>query len=83
VVSDSDFADISRRSTIFPNGYIVTVELSEKAYYILTEIDYNSRRFIELKRVEADGNQSDRRLMENAFETLGISREGNLLQPNQ
>ena len=83
VVSDSDFADTSRRSTIFPNGHIVTVELSERAYYILTKIDYSSRRFIELKRIEADGNQSDRRLMDSAFEALGISREGDLLQPNQ
>ncbi|MDR2008949.1 MAG: hypothetical protein LBQ22_00510 [Bacteroidales bacterium] len=79
LIDDSDGVDIFI-STIFPNDYIVTVQSIDKTYYILSKIDYESRKFIELKKIEADSNQSYYSIMNNAFETLGISETGELLE---
>jgi hypothetical protein len=82
LIDDSDGVDIFI-STIFPNNYIVTVQSIDKTYYILSKIDYGSRKFIELKKIEADSNQSYDSIMNDAFETLGISETGELLEENK
>jgi hypothetical protein len=80
---DSDeYSNIYTYSVIFPNNYIVTIKVTEKAYYILSKIDYENRKFIELKRLETSRNQSDYEIMNNAYEALGISRTGELLEDN-
>jgi hypothetical protein len=81
VVDETDY-NWSIHSTIFPNNYILTVNRENKAYYILSKIDCESRKFIELKKIEIDKNQNDNDLWENAFEVLGISRTGELLEEN-
>jgi hypothetical protein len=82
LIDDSDEADVFTRSTIFPNNYIVTVQSIDKTYYILSKIDYESRKFIELKKIETDSNQSYNTIINNAFEALGISITGELLEDN-
>ncbi|MCL2027168.1 MAG: hypothetical protein FWG79_01655 [Bacteroidales bacterium] len=77
----SDDMDVFTRSTIFSNNYIVTVQSAEEAYYILSKIDYATRRIIELKKMEVDVNQPLRKLVDDSFEALGISKEGELLEP--
>jgi hypothetical protein len=81
LIDDSDTIDVFM-STIFPNNYIVTVQSIDKTYYILSKIDYESRKFIELKKIEADSNQSYDSIMNDAFEALGISSDGELLENN-
>jgi hypothetical protein len=81
-VDDSDEADVFTWSTIFPNNYIVTVQSIDKVYYILSKIDYETRKFIELKKIETNRNQTDNDLWNNSFEALGISRTGELLEDN-
>jgi hypothetical protein len=70
-------------STIFPNNYIVTIDVTDKSYYILSKIDYETQKIIELKRLKIDKNQTDNDLESNAFEALGISRTGELLEDNE
>jgi hypothetical protein len=48
VVDDSNEGDIFTWSTIFPNNYIVTVQSITKTYYLLSKIDYDSQKFIEI-----------------------------------
>jgi hypothetical protein len=80
---DSDeYSNIYTYSIIFPNNYIATIKVTEKVYYILSKIDYEGHKFIELKKVEANRNQSDYAIMNNAFEALGISETGELLEEN-
>jgi hypothetical protein len=74
-------------STIFPNNYIVTayiitVQSTNKVYYILSKIDYEFRKFIELKKIETTPNQTYNDLESNAFKALGISETGQLLENN-
>ncbi|MDR1554052.1 MAG: hypothetical protein LBS69_11420 [Prevotellaceae bacterium] len=83
ILDDSNEADVFTWSTIFPNNYIVTVQSIDKTYYILSKIDYDSQKFIELKKIEADSNQSYYSIMNDAFETLGISETGELLEEKQ
>jgi hypothetical protein len=84
VVDDSDdYGNWYTRSTIFPNNYIVTIRSAEKIYYILSKIDYEARKFVELKKVEATVCHSYNELESNAFEALGISRTGELLEDNE
>jgi hypothetical protein len=81
VVDNDPEADAFIWSTIFINkNYIVTLESIDKLYYILSKIDYESRKFIELKRVETIRNQSYDAIMNNSFYELGISEEGELLE---
>jgi hypothetical protein len=79
LINDSEEVNVFM-STIFPNNYIVTVQSIDKTYYILSKIDYESRKFIELKKIESGSNQSYYSIMNDAFETLGISRKGELLE---
>jgi hypothetical protein len=81
VVDETDY-NWSTHSTIFPNNYILTVNRENKAYYILSKIDYESRKFIEVKKIETNIYQDEDDLWENAFEALGISRTGELLEDN-
>jgi hypothetical protein len=80
---DSDeYSNIYTYSIIFPNNYIAAIKVTEKVYYILSKIDYEVHKFIELKRVEANRNQSDYAIMNNVFDALGISETGELLEDN-
>jgi hypothetical protein len=58
------------------------VQSITKTYYILSKIDYDSQKFIEIKKIEADSNQSYYSIMNDAFEALGISETGELLEEN-
>jgi hypothetical protein len=81
---DSDeYSNTYTYSLIFPNNNIATIEVSEKAYYFLSQVNYETRKFIELKRIETNRNQSDYAIMNNIFEALGISETGELLEENQ
>jgi hypothetical protein len=83
VIDDSDeYGNWYIYSTIFPNNYILTLKVEEKAYYILSKIDYEARKFIEMKKVETTKDQSDNEIWYNAFEALGISSDGELLEDN-
>jgi hypothetical protein len=82
LIVDSDGGDVFTWSTIFYNNYIVTIQSIEKKYYILSRIDYESRKFIELKKIKAENYHSYDELKMNAFETLGISITGELLEDN-
>jgi hypothetical protein len=77
-----DYGNTYTRSTIFFNNYILTVEAYEKAYYILSKIDYETRKFIELKKIETKRWQGDKEIIDNAYEALGISKTGELLEDN-
>jgi hypothetical protein len=76
----SNEGDIFTWSTIFPNNYIVTIQSIDKTYYILTKIDYESRKFVELKKIETPIYHTYNELESNAFEALGISETGELLE---
>jgi hypothetical protein len=78
-----DYGNWYTYSTIFPNNYILTLQVADKAYYILSKIDYESRKFIELKRIETTKNQTDDDIWNNAFNALGISRTGELLEGDE
>jgi hypothetical protein len=78
VVNDSDEADVYTRSTIFSNGYIVTIQSNEKGFYILTKTDCSARKFIEIKKIEFDMNQSYDNIQKKVFEILEISEKGEL-----
>jgi len=70
---------------IFPNGYIATVECQEEGvnfvYYVLSKIDYENRKFVELKRIKANRADMDTHSLfdKNSFKVLGISEKGELL----
>ena len=86
IVSDfsDDLGNVVTHSIIFPNNNIVTVQIrSEKINYVLLRIDYKSHTFLELKKIETESNQSDDSIMDNSFDILGISKEGELLEPNE
>jgi hypothetical protein len=55
------------------------IKVAEKAYYILSKIDYDTQKFIELKKVETNRDQSDNAIMNGVFGALGISEKGELL----
>jgi hypothetical protein len=78
----SNEGDIFTWSTIFPNNYIVTIQSVDKIHYILSKIDYKDRKFVELKKIEATMYNNYNELESNAFEVLGISRTGELLEEN-
>jgi hypothetical protein len=80
IIADSpDEGDSYISGIIFPNNYIVTIQVAAKSYYILSNIDYDSRKFIELKKIEIDDEQSDYEIMNNVFNVLNISKSGELL----
>jgi hypothetical protein len=82
ISEDADGGDDYTYSTIFSNNYIATVKMGTTSYYILSKIDYETQKFIELKKIEIDNNQSNYTIMNNVFEALGISKTGELLEDN-
>jgi hypothetical protein len=78
-----DFGNVYTHSTIFPNNYIAMVQVAEKSYYILLKIDYESKKFIEIKRVSINDGQSYNDIKHYVFNALGISEEGELLEENE
>jgi hypothetical protein len=83
VLADSpDEGDDYTAGIIFSNNYIATIQVAVKSYYILSKIDYETQKFIEVKKIEIDNNQSDYAIMNNVFEELGISETGELLEDN-
>jgi hypothetical protein len=82
-VDDSDdYGNWYTRSTIFQNNYIATIQFYDKAYYILSKIDYDNKKFVELKKIEIDKNLSENEIKADWFYTLGISSKGDLLEDN-
>ncbi|MDR2423294.1 MAG: hypothetical protein LBD59_01040 [Prevotellaceae bacterium] len=80
---DDDPVDTYIHSIIFSNNYIAIIQVAEKSYYIFYKIDYENRKFMELKRVKFDSSQSDYEIKNNIFDALGISEEGELLEENE
>jgi hypothetical protein len=83
IINDPDRGGYMTWSTLFPNGYILTIQSEEKGFYILTKIDYVLRKFIEIKKIEFIQNKSDDKVEKEAFEALGISKKGILLESNK
>jgi hypothetical protein len=83
IVADfSNERDQFIQSIMLPNDYIVTVQSIDKTYYILSKIDYESRKFIEIKKIKPSSVQSFHGIMNDAMKTLGISETGELLENN-
>jgi hypothetical protein len=84
VVDDSDdYGNYYTRSTVFKNNYIATIQCYDQVYYILYKIDYEAKKFVELKKIEVDPtDQNDNTIRSNLFYTLGISETGELLEDN-
>lgn len=83
VVSDfsDDMGNKVIHSTIFPNDYIVTTQINEKTYHNLIQIDYNTHRFNEIKKMESKINMFEQeKQFEEAFSVLGISEKGELME---
>jgi hypothetical protein len=81
--NSDEYGNIYTYSVIFPNNYIATIQFYDQVYYILYKIDYNTKKFIEVKKVEVDPTeQNDNTIRSNLFYTLGISEIGELLEDN-
>jgi hypothetical protein len=81
--NSDEYGNIYTYSIIFPNNYIATIQFYDQVYYILYKIDYNMKKFIEIKKVEVDPtDQNDNTIRSNLFYTLGISETGELLEEN-
>jgi hypothetical protein len=81
VVDDSDdFGNYYTRSTVFKNNYIATIQFYDHLYYILYKIDYETKKFVELKKIEKNPTDlNDYIIKNNLLESLGISETGELL----
>jgi hypothetical protein len=81
---DSDeYGNIYTYSVILPDNYIATIQFYDKVYYILYRIDYEAKKFIELKKIEVDpANSNDTEIKSNLYDALGISEPGELLENN-
>ncbi len=80
----SDFTDnlgnAVTHSTIFPNGYIVTVQINDNTHYKLAKIDYELQKIVILKDIKKnDMSEYDKRYKE-AFSVLGITERGQLIE---
>jgi hypothetical protein len=78
-----DFGNVYTHSIVYPNNYIAMIQVNKKSYYILSKIDFEYRKFIELKRIDFDGTIEDHEIRHNVFNALGISEEGELLEENE
>jgi hypothetical protein len=82
-----DFGNMATFSVVFPNSYIATTSLvvnpnDFKIYYILSKIDYEKLKLIEIKKITETEYKGYNEVFNSYFYVLGISRKGELLDDN-
>jgi hypothetical protein len=82
--NSDEYGNTYTYSVILPNNYIATIKFYDQVYYILYKIDYEAKKFVELKKTEINPtDQNDNTIRTNLFYALGISETGELLESNQ